>query len=164
MAARKRQAKKSTSRTKPAEIVQAIVDEMTSLRWRRGRTDKEFAARYGLSVSRIQNLSAEASRIVKGAIEDPEEIRAQLFDTFLQIATEARGADRPDYNAAARSLSEAADMVGLKKQRLEIELEADLDKKLEALADKLPAEVFRDVAAILAGKGGRKVADGDAGE
>ena len=139
MAAKKSRGRQTTSRTRAekaritAQRVQAIVDMMASLKWH-PREIPKLAKRWGISESRVKNLSAEASRVVKAATGDPEQIRAKFVTALEQIATDARAAKRtlfdskgkrhvvsaPDFNAATRALGTAADLMGLKRSELEV--------------------------------------------
>jgi hypothetical protein len=60
---------------RPAERVDYIVDLMERLEWRRGKTAPELAAIWGVSVSAVENYSAEASRRVTA---DPDEARRDI--------------------------------------------------------------------------------------
>lgn len=100
------------------EVVDAIIQQMVASKWRRGISDKEFADRYQLSLSRIQDLSAEASRAVKRTIEDAEEIRSGLYATLADIVVDAR--ENGDRRAAVQAVGEIAKLLGLQKSAVEL--------------------------------------------
>jgi hypothetical protein len=63
----------SESRAKPetvAERIDSIADMMERLEWQRGKSAKRLAADWGVSVSAIENYSAEASRRVTADADD----------------------------------------------------------------------------------------------
>lgn len=136
MAATKRRQSDSRTRTKKPtkqERIQVIVDLMAQLRWH-PREIPKLAKRWSISASTVRDDSAEASRVVKAATGDPEQVRGKFLTALEQIATDALQAKRtffdsrgkrhtvtaPDYNAATRALAAAADLMGLKKSGLEV--------------------------------------------
>jgi hypothetical protein len=108
------------------ERVQEIVDLMSRLQWHPRKTQR-LADKWGVSKSRVQDLAAEASRIVRSSI-DREEVRMRFFRALEQIASDARSAKRtfvdakgvehrvpfPDWHAATKALMGAAELIGLK--------------------------------------------------
>jgi hypothetical protein len=119
MAGRETQSEASTSRARatPEEIVTAIVERMQQFAWVKGKTEKEFAEHYGLSRSRIRNLSAEASRIVRGAVPSREDVRAILFDQLRELVEDCK---QQHPAVAVKALGEMADLLGLKKSGVEL--------------------------------------------
>jgi hypothetical protein len=83
---------------------------MSNLEWH-PREVKRLAAEWGCSVSTVKARSAEASRIVMRAIEDPRQIRANLFIALRTIAHDARVSRQ--YTAAVRALEASANVLGL---------------------------------------------------
>ena len=116
------------------ERVQIIVDLMADLNWCR-QQELRLSEEWGVSGSRVRENAAEASRRVKAAIADPEEIRASIISALARNAREARQATRPvmdrssgdvqmvtvpDHNAVTKSLAAIGDMLGLKRSGLEL--------------------------------------------
>lgn len=67
-----------------AERVEFIADVMENLQWTRGKTARELAAIWGISESRVQDLSAEASRLVTAdASEARRDISAGCRKLFV---------------------------------------------------------------------------------
>ena len=54
--------------------IEHIAELMRTLRFVRGKTVKRLAAEWGLTEQRVRELSAEASRMVKAEITDPDRV------------------------------------------------------------------------------------------
>lgn len=66
------------SKLKREEYIQHICDMMRELTFKRGRTAKDLAKQWGLSVSAVRNMTSEASRIVSREINDPDAVSADV--------------------------------------------------------------------------------------
>lgn len=132
--------------------------------WRTGVTGRKLAEEYGVHQTTIDREAAEASRIIRGDVVDQEAMRSLLISqTQLLVAMATKTSKTRD---AIAGLEFIANMMGLTRQRLEIELDADLDRKLSELRGLVSPEVFHVVTSIFAGKGGQsppRDGDGDAG-
>lgn len=71
------------------ERVQHIVRLMVAREWHDGM-DKELAKEWGISDSRVRQLSAEASRFVRFATGDTSDIRNRLIVEILECLDEAK--------------------------------------------------------------------------
>ena len=61
--------------------------------WVRGTTAPVLAKRWGVSVTRVEDISAEASRMIAREIQDPERVKVDVSTVLLQNlhrASEAR--------------------------------------------------------------------------
>jgi hypothetical protein len=98
-----------------------------------GKTIKELAVIWGVSVDAVKRHSSEAYRRLKADIRDPEEIRGaiiQRLDTVMSMAMnhkkpyltkegEVIYADEPNYNAAVAAAKEIKALVGLDIRKIE---------------------------------------------
>lgn len=144
------------------ERVQHIVGMMTRLEWVPGRSDSELGELWGMSASAVRNHSAEAHRVIKQAIGEPDELRAMLVASMLSVGRGAlerteevavSGFDKesgswvqtvtvrkPDHRSALRSLESVRDTLGL-----------SAPKKIEhSYADKSLDELLEEAARHLA--------------
>lgn len=62
-----------------------IADMMRTLRFRRGRTAKRLAVEWGLSLSRVQKLTAAASKRVLEEFKDPERVSVKIGAALERI-------------------------------------------------------------------------------
>lgn len=93
------------------ERVRHVIDLMASGRWVTGQTARELAEEWGLTVSTVEETSAEASRALKLSLGDAEEIKARWIATLEHNAAKASAAG--EYTAVPRSLEVAAKLAGL---------------------------------------------------
>lgn len=70
-----------------------VADLMTRGQWVRGETAADIAASWGLSKSRIEDYSTEASRWLKTLV-DPEPVREKLAHRLHEALDDARGQPR----------------------------------------------------------------------
>lgn len=71
---------------------------MRSLEWRRGKTGKPLADLWGVSEAAVRRYAAEASRIVRSEVQDPEEVGRTVCAALEQVLREAV-ADKDRRNA-----------------------------------------------------------------
>lgn len=71
-----------------------IAGLMRTLRWRRGVTGPQLAAEWGLTEQRVRTLAAEASKLVRAEIEDPNYVAVTLEMTLERIVLEGKDKDR----------------------------------------------------------------------
>lgn len=83
-----------------ANRIRAISDLMSTGLWRPGSSGEALAAEWGISVSRVGNLAAEAWRNVCAASDDAEKLRPQLAGGLFVLFEQARAAKK--YDAAAK--------------------------------------------------------------
>ena len=88
---------------------------MRTLAYTRGKTDRELAAKWGVSLATAQGVTAEASRVVARELRDPDRALAVVGTRLEQVML--TGEDRDAVNAA----SVAAKLLGLNKaDKLEV--------------------------------------------
>lgn len=80
---------------------------MRTLAYTRGKTDRELAAKWGVSLATAQGVTAEASRVVARELRDPDRALAVVGTRLEQVML--TGEDRDAVNAA----SVAAKLLGL---------------------------------------------------
>ena len=71
--------------------VQMCMKLMRAGKWRRGRTDRNLAAHWGIHIDTIQSYSAEAFRRVRSEITDPDSVQTTICTALEDIIHEARG-------------------------------------------------------------------------
>jgi hypothetical protein len=100
-----------------ADRVGAFIKLMLSGQYIDGRTPREKASEFGVSVSCAQKDAAEASRYVTRACGSVEAIRARLVVQLQGIAQQT-SAERP--RAAVAAIKEQAIILGLHKHAVEL--------------------------------------------
>jgi len=83
-----------------AERIRIIADIMNMGLWRPGPSGEGLAAEWGVSISRVQQLAAEAWRNVCAASDDAAKLRPQLAGGLFVLFEQARAARK--YDAAAK--------------------------------------------------------------
>lgn len=71
--------------------VQMCMKLMRAGRWRRGTTDRNVAAHWGLKIDTVQSYSAEAFRRLRTEVTDPDSVQATVCSALEDIIHEARG-------------------------------------------------------------------------
>ena len=130
-------------RTLTEQRIAAIVDLMTSLRYHAGLTPDALAQEWGLTPNTVRGLTAEAHRIVRAAVCDPDQV-AQDIGARLQTIM-AEGSDR-DAILAGRVWAEVAGALAPKQVEIRHETtmsEAELRERLGQLAARA-----RELAAV----------------
>jgi hypothetical protein len=98
--------------------ISKVVDLMVANEWVTGRTGKTLAAEWGVSSSRVKQIAAEASRIVRRAVGDPKDIKKLLLSGLHQVV------ERTLHKGEFRTMVEAARTIGsfhgLVRDRLEL--------------------------------------------
>lgn len=73
--------------------IEHIMQLMRKLQWIRGETGKKLAVEWGLSVSRVEHLSAEASKRIRQYFSDPKDIATEIqlaIDKILRDALDSK--------------------------------------------------------------------------
>jgi len=73
------------------ERVQLCMKLMRTGRWRRGITEKNVAAHWGLSEDSVRAYSAEAWRRVRTEVTDPDATAATICSALEAVIVEAKG-------------------------------------------------------------------------
>ncbi len=73
------------------ERVRHIVDLMTSGQFVTARTTHELAVEWGMNETLVAQDTAEASRVVRGALQSPEEIRSRMAATLEDVIRRSMG-------------------------------------------------------------------------
>jgi hypothetical protein len=107
----------------PQTVTELRLEEITNLmrhgEWERGQTDKVFAEVWGVAVSTVESLAAEASRILRRELaekhEDVDDLKTDLRESFLRLARKAEAIGTPSaIRAAADALDKAGEYLGIK--------------------------------------------------
>jgi hypothetical protein len=81
---------------------------MRTLQWQKGITGPVFAEKWGLSLTRIEHLSAEAWRRVKAEVNDPDRVGATVGTAIEQVMIEALNDKGGERNQSRKIVVEAA--------------------------------------------------------
>jgi hypothetical protein len=75
----------------PSTVVhlEAMMSEMRALRWRRGKSGREYAAKSGLSYDDVRHLSAEAWKRVRAEVLDKDAVGATVGEVLEQVMLDA---------------------------------------------------------------------------
>lgn len=125
----------------PPELVAERVEHIASLmrehRYKRGVTSKELAAEWSLSVSTVENYTAEASRRVLSEYDDPDRVHLSGC-TALETALDGAMADR-EWGDVARLADVLTRVTSRRTVRAGAgeEDKAERAARLRALADAL---------------------------
>lgn len=107
----------SRTRARPPATVEErvahIADLMRRLEWERGKSAVPLAAAWGISESTVRNYAAEAHRIVRAEVTDPDEVGRDIGVALNLVLRnglkDLKGA--PDVRSKARrDLTKAADV------------------------------------------------------
>ncbi len=102
--------------------IQVIMQAMRDLQWRRGKSQTEYAERWGISEQRVREMSAEASKRVRAEYEDPDRAVVSVYTTLEAVMADGASSSVPGEKAAAvqaaRLMAELAGM-GAEKKRPE---------------------------------------------
>ncbi len=124
-------------------IVFAIVDDMASGRWVTGRSHKEYAAKNGVAVSRVQDWACEAGRVLRVlAMVDRESLRERNQARLDAIAADAYQAG--EFGDAVRAIGEQNKLLGLHApSKMEVNVQAyghlSPDEKLVKVEEQIEA-------------------------
>lgn len=114
---RARRPSDSRTRARPPVTVEErvghIADLMRRLEWERGKSAAPLAAEWGIAESTVRNYAAEAHRIVRAEVTDPDEVGRDIGVTLNLVMRnglkDLKG--RPDVRSKARrDLVKAADV------------------------------------------------------
>lgn len=81
--------------------INAIMDLMRDLRWRRGSSGPMLAKQWGLGEHRLKELAAEASRRLRAEYEDPERNAVSVYTTLEAVMFDGAASSVPGEKAAA---------------------------------------------------------------
>ena len=95
--------KKYASQAETAARVDEIYEMMRMGEWNRGKSGIDFAAKHGISESRVKQLAAEAWRRVSKEADSPDEMRPEISGI---LRTNLAKADRVSNFRAIASLAE----------------------------------------------------------
>lgn len=135
-----------------------VVDLMSTLRFHAGTTTAALADEWGVSVSSAQKVTSEASRIVRAAVCDPDQVAQDVGSALRDVM--ATGTNR-DKVLAARVWAEVAGAMAPKQIEYRTEASMTADElrarlqELQARADEyaprqlpeMPCSVVGDVRA-----------------
>ena len=98
-----RQVRRARATPAAPSVVAGRVEEaaalMRSLTYRRGVTDRELAAKWRVALQTVQNITAEASRVVARELRDPDRVEVTVGTRLEQVVLE--GDDRDAVSAAS---------------------------------------------------------------
>ena len=103
--------------------IAVIADMMRALAWRRGKSGPELAAKWNLSLTRVEHLAAEASKRVRAELLDPERVSETVscaLDTTLRKALAAN--DHRNVIAAAKTWAEVVGSIAPQKHQHSVDL------------------------------------------
>lgn len=107
------------TKTKTELRVEMIVDMMASGQWISGQTHRLFSKQWGISTGRIDELAAEANRVIRSYIRDagnPErraEIVARITQNVERLAAKAEQAGPKSYRDALEGQRLLAQLYGV---------------------------------------------------
>lgn len=81
--------------------VEEIAQTLRACTFRNGVTLKDFAAKWGLSIQRVHELSGLASKKVRAEVTDPDRVAAKGFAGMEKIADDSMAAAEDDVENAA---------------------------------------------------------------
>ena len=120
-------------------------------------TLQAFAAKWGISLHRVHELSAIASKKVRDELTDPERATAKGFARLEKIADEAMAeADKDGNNAGHRKVAIAATETFFKLSGLGAATKVNVTGDLSALSDEQLEAREREVLARIAARGKSK--------
>jgi hypothetical protein len=142
--------------------IEQVVDLMSTLRFHAGTTTAALAEEWGVTVSAAQKVTAEASRIVRAAVCDPDQV-AQDVGTVLRevLATgtnrdkvlaarvwaEVAGAMAPKQIEYRTEASMTADELRARLQELQARADEYAPRQLPEMLPEMPCSVVDDVRA-----------------
>lgn len=95
------------------EGIRECVELMVTGNWVTGRSAPAIARKYGIGIDAAHRWSSEASRYIKRALGDHDEIRARWTAQLESLHSEARASG--EYSAAVSAIATAAKVTGLDK-------------------------------------------------
>lgn len=102
--ARPRRRRSAIEGTTEARI-EIVADLMRTAKFRRGRTAKELAKKWELSLDRVHDLTAEASKRVVAEFRDPERVTIKVASSLERIIDEEMA--KPSSRRQSRNIIEA---------------------------------------------------------
>ena len=153
--------------TQTEERVQHIVKMMCEFQWKTGRSDLELGEKWGVTRAHVRRLSAEARRWLARDQAAPEDTRSLLLTNLEEIASRALCATTikvdkdgceheiptPDFKAAVQCVLGTAELLGLKRNAVELSGPGGSAIQHEIT----PAEVEAIMASAFGGKAVRKL-------
>lgn len=127
--------------------VQARIDHictlMRNVKWIRGVTSEALAKEWGISIDRMRELSAEASRIVRAEVVDPDAVTETVTTTLADIMRSAH--DQGDHKSAVAAARAWADITGASSAiRVRIS-----EEKPSGMSDERLKELANEAIAVL---------------
>ena len=138
-------ARARVDRTKTVDRVKEVAAIMSRGEWTAKRA-LDLAQAWGVSVSRVQQISCEASRVVRGALGDEEEMRARVLSFLDEVG--ARALAGGELGEATRAAKVFGDIAGLVVQRVDATVRA-----ASMTDEELEAEILREADRIRKKKG-----------
>ena len=135
---------------------------MTLMQWRRGETAAELAEEWGVATNTVEQLAAEASRIVARAATDPKRVTE---DVSVVLSRDLhRASEAAEYGAVAKIADTWTRIVGARApersettvravsvpqdERAELAQVEDALRVLEARRDELRAALAIQIAVV----------------
>lgn len=142
-------------RTDPAEVARQVTEiarVMSAGEWRPGHSHRDLAERWGVSITVVERRAAEASREVRRALGDPEELRSHVLSQLSVIVADARAAgDQKTAVIALRTISDIAGIVIQKhSHRVELEVEKMTPDQVWARLEEMVRENFDALEVVMA--------------
>jgi hypothetical protein len=94
--------------------VSACVELMVAGKWRTGKSHEALAKQFSVTRTCVERWASEASRHIRRALGDPEELRARWLSQLEAVHGEAR--ELGDLPAAIAAIGVAAKVSGIDKQ------------------------------------------------
>lgn len=120
-----------------------IAELIRTLRWHPHNTPRELSRTWGIGQQQVRNIATEAARVVRSEVADPEAVSLTVgaaLDIALRDAVSVlqnTDAEPEERDAARRAVIAGskvwADVVGLTKTKLQVELSSPLGMTTEQL-------------------------------
>ena len=106
-----------------AERVGIIENLMRQLLWERGRTSRDLAAKWGVSVAAVNDYAAEAGRRVREAVAQPDEVETTVCSALSTVLRQSMS--EGDRKSAIRAADVWSHIVGARApERLKVSADA----------------------------------------
>lgn len=101
--------------------VEHVADLMRRLVWQRGKTNRQLAKEWGLSVDAVNDYASHASRIVRAEVVDPDAVQETVCVALSTVMRDAlEDGDRKHAISAADTWSRIAGARAPERQNVEI--------------------------------------------
>lgn len=133
--------------------IEALMDEMRALRWKRGKSGRVWAAKWGIGEDRVGHLAAEAWTRLKAEVDDTDRVKVTIGVALESMMSEARdNGDLKNAIAAAKTLADI--VVGRPTERHDVTMRdggptpQDAARAVNAMFGKVTPQADPDARAM----------------